>query len=340
MSDFKKYNKNKWLVADVGGTHLRIGVAGIDSATESVQVDHVCRHRCEDADSLIQTISQYRQQDSVGQDLDRACIAVAGPVHEGSVKMTNLDWVVSQAELEQQLGLASSLVINDFAALAESLPVLDASFLKPLKGGHSANGGSPGSPCKVIIGPGTGFGVAALHFTRGQWQVLPGEGGHITLAASTSIEREILSVLYKQHEHISIETVLSGSGLVRIYKSLAVIYGKPMQALSPGDISQRAISGEDDIAVRALTVFCEWLGTVARDVALLFGAQGGVYLAGGVLPKIIDFLQGTHFIDRFCCDKGVSTFTETVPISLVISDVAALVGCGAYALNYMRENDS
>src|SRR5690606_26640086 len=208
----------------------------------------------------------------------------AGPLEgrgpTARISMTNCPWDVTAENLGSVTGVAHPRLINDFSALALSLPALQADELHAVGPAHAS---APRAPM-AVLGAGTGLGVSALVFGEREEIPLPGEGGHVDLAAGNAREAEILSRLQARFGHVSVERVLSGPGIVALYTALAEIEGKEMRLLTPLDIAARARTRDDALAVEAIELFCGWLGAVAGDLALTLGARGGIYIGGGIVP--------------------------------------------------------
>jgi glucokinase len=304
------------LVGDIGGTNARFGLA-LPGTTrvESIREYHVADFpRCLDA------IAAYLK--AVGQEPPaRAAIAVAGPVIDGAIDFTNSDWVLSEVDL-RGMGLAKARLINDFAALAYATGRLEARDLHPL--GHRAEGQPDGT--RVVLGPGTGFGVSAL----AGGVVVASEGGHAAFAPGDEIEDEVLRLLRADYGRVSIERVLSGPGICGLHRCLARIAGRTVETHDPAAITRAALAG-DPASLDTLMRFCGILGAVAGDLALTFGATGGVFIAGGIPPRILDLLDASTFRERFE-DKGrFQGYLADIPTQVILHPHAALVGAAQAA---------
>lgn len=318
---------NTFLVADIGGTNARLAIVSIADFTLSEQ--HT--FKCAEFDSLADVVSAW-QQASNSQMPARACFAIAGPIHgssdNGSVKMTNLSWEFEIADLKQQLGLQELHAINDFAAMANAAAVLKDDDLVSLKSGTAVK-----NSALCIIGPGTGFGAAALIPHRDKWITLPSEGGHAAFAPTTEVERKLLELLGQKYPHVSIETLLCGRGLVDIYCALAQLQDIKPENFSASDITERALSDSNELCVHSVETFCAILGSVAADKALTYGARGGVFIGGGIVPRLLGFIEKTNFTAHFT-NKGVmSHYVEAIPVHIMTAQQPALIGAGAWLLN-------
>ena len=306
------------LVADIGGTNARFALAGLDTLTLS----EIRQVRCGEHPSLEAALGDYIG--TLKARPDRAAIAVAGPVSGAEVSLTNSTWSVATHDLCARFGLKDVQLINDFAALALSLPYLSGADL------HRIGGAAPVEhSAKLVLGPGTGLGVAALAWSGARWVALPGEGGHMSLGAADERQLALLERLRKGRAHLSAERALSGLGLAELYQAVAASHGLSSEALQPNDVIVRGLGSEDEIAVEALELFIEWLGRFAGDAALLVGARGGVYLGGGIAPKLVDKLSSGPFRRAFE-DKGrMAAYLAPIPVYVILAEFATLTGAAA-----------
>lgn len=310
-----------WLVADVGGSNARFGwVAGPDAGVRHVQALPVSAHRglAEAARvylaGLPGLVAAARPR--------RAALAVATAVTGDQVDFTNSHWAFSRQQLQAELGLEALLVLNDFEALALSLPRLRAGQLR-------AHGELPlPSGCLAVIGPGTGLGVAGVVQTAHGWVALPGEGGHATLAAANNFEGELLALVREDHAHVSAERLLSGIGLPLLHGAMARLLGRQplQQTLSPELIVERGVAGQDELCMRTLDQFCAFLGGFAGNVALTLGARGGVYIGGGIVPRLGERFFASEFRQRFEAKGRFEPYLRGIPSALITDTLAALGG--------------
>lgn len=235
--------------------------------------------------------------------------------------MTNKAWSFSIEELKRSLGLASLTVVNDFAATARAIPDLPEKDRFAIGAVSGEARGAIG-----VIGPGTGLGVSALVPNGSDWVLVAGEGGHTTLAASTEEEFAIVQLLRRRWNHVSAERVLSGAGLVNLYEALCAIDGIEPLMLSPADVTKRAMDKSDEICVRAFARFCEFLGSVAGDLALTVGALGGVYIAGGILLRFKEAFAASAFRQRFESKGRFASMLARIPTYLILEESPALLG--------------
>lgn len=321
------------LVADIGGTNARFGLVEVhkNSAQQSYSAQQQLTLKCADYPDVATMIRAYCKEVNTTTP-PYACLAMAGPIEDGWAQMTNLNWKFSIEELRAELGMKALDVINDFAALAYATPFLPEQDIKAL---YSAKANPEAAI--VVLGPGTGFGMAALvpnHTkTHRGWKILATEGGHCSFAPTNDKEMAIRAFLAKTDDHVSIEDILSGRGLVSIYRALSHINGTTAQEFTPADVSTKGAANEDPTCREALTAFCNILGSVAGDKALSLGAKGGVYLGGGIIPKIADFVPQTDFVSRFKHKGPMSGYVSDIPVHMITNDRAALVGSAAWLIN-------
>lgn len=324
------------LVADIGGTNARFALADLDHGKRPKLHDEQ-KFSADRFASLQQAARHYLSSVTDRASISRAAIAVASPVTGDEIRLTNRSWSFSRLELQQELGLDELLVINDFGAAARSIPALRDEEKSVL---HHGMYTEPRAPISVI-GPGTGMGVALItQFESENWHVVETEGGHISYAPQGSEEQRIHDWLSARHGHVSVERVLSGSGLGRIHAVLSGCEPSKTQTpnsalLSPAEIVERALAGEDIISRRALARFCAILGSFAGDCALIHGART-LAIAGGIVPRVDSFLHSSAFVERFL-DKGrFAAWLEKVRVVLVTHPEPGLLGA-ALALRDMRQ---
>lgn len=304
------------LVADVGGTNARFALADDYGALQAEQ-----SLRCADFDGLAEAVRHYLSNHNVGS-IRAAAVAVATAVYVDQVSFTNSSWSFSIRELARQLGVKDFHVVNDFTALALSIPRLDREWVIPV----TADGRREPHAPRAVIGPGTGLGVSGVfHFGR-RWHALDSEGGHVTLAPADARELELLGILTRRFEHVSAERVLSGPGLVNLYRANCELDGVTGQALEPADITERGLAGEDAVCVQVLDDFCAMLGTITGSLVLTLGARGGAYVGGGIVPRLQSFLGQSRFRQRFEAHGRLSDYLADVPCYIVTARYPALEG--------------
>lgn len=302
------------VIADVGATSTRLallGPAGERPAPASYRNDRF--------DSLQDVVRAFLADHAPGMATHGA-FAVAAPIVGDEVRFTNRRWQFSVRGLARELGLERLDVINDFAAQALALPVLREGDSVAIGGGRALSRGT-----RAVLGPGTGLGVAGLVAAGDEWVAVPGEGGHVTLAAMNELESRIVARLRERFGHCSAERVLSGPGLTNLFEAVAAETGAPHEEIVPEEVTRRAAAG-DALAARCLELFFAFLGTVAGNLALSFGAVGGVFLSGGILPAVAARLESSGFRARFE-DKGrYSNYLAAIPTRLITVANPALLG--------------
>jgi glucokinase len=307
------------LVGDVGGTNARFAW----QAAPGAPLSDVLTLPCADHATLEAAMQHYLATLGRGRP-HCAAIGIANPVVGDQVRMTNHHWSFSIEAVRQLLGLDRFLVINDFTALALSLPVLPKNELRQIGSGEAVVGAPLG-----LLGPGTGLGVSGLLPARGGQRAIPinGEGGHVTLAAADTREEAVIRRLRERFGHASAERALSGPGLVNLYVALCEVHGLAAQPLQAADVSSRAAAGEDPICIEALDLFFSFLGNVAGNLALSLGARGGVYIGGGIVPRLGDAIDRSRFRERFEAKGRFGSYLQGIPTLLVDARVSpALLG--------------
>ena len=308
------------LVGDVGGTNARFAlVAG--EGPDSAHLAHVQTLPTAGFADLGEALQAYLQQ--VGEPAPaQACIAIANPIDGDWLRMTNTAWAFSIEETRTRLGLQSLRMLNDWEAMALAVPTFAPTELLALGGGQAV----PDAP-RGLLGAGTGLGVSSLVRSHcGEWVPIAGEGGHVTLSPGNAREADLLRVLWQRWPHVSAERVISGMGLENLHAALAELNGAPVPALRAAEISQRALSGQDALCLEAVETMCALLGRVAGNLALTLGARGGVYLGGGVLGHLREYLPRSGFRAAFE-DKGrFAGFLSRIPTWLIEADQPALRG--------------
>jgi len=309
------------LVGDVGGTNVRFAVAVRRGTAFSIEQFEI--YPGDDFTSFEEALEHYLDQSGVRGI--PACFALAGPVKEQEVKLTNRPWMVSASHVAERFGLKHVCLINDFHAMARAVPEYATESLEPIIAG-TAQEGAP----VLVTGPGTGLGVATLASAPGGgWLVLAGEGGHMAYAPRSDIEQRLASLLARDHGYVSNELVASGSGLPAVHAAFCEIFGRTLNTLSPAEMRARADNGDEMyrtlIEVRALAVM-----GAAGDLVLANGALGGVVLAGGVTERIVDFLRMPLARERFVSRGPASTYLEQCPVWLMRDAFAPLIGAAAH----------
>ncbi|MGE0239397.1 MAG: glucokinase, partial [Parvibaculaceae bacterium] len=274
------------LVGDIGGTNSRFGLV----AEGSVEVGRIAKLKNDDFGSLEDAARAYLDRQGI-DGLAAAAIAVAGIVMDEDFLLTNRDWMISRSRLKGRLGTEKLIILNDFEALALSLPHLEQVNLIQIGGATL-----PPRRLKIVLGPGTGLGMAALApLPQGGWMALPGELGHVNLPVATREEFDLREAMSEPGVVFESEFAVTGGGLSLIYRTIARLAGREPRLATPEQVLQAALAGSDPDAVKTLDHFVIWLARLAGDAAMMMQAQGGVYLAGGIAPSIVGKLQEGTF---------------------------------------------
>jgi len=322
-----------FLAADVGGTHVRVGLVGSRAPDRLL---HYRKYPCAGFPGLAEVLQAYLATLPETIRVRRGVIACAGhPREDGTVLSVNLPWPVAPQRIRDQLGFEELLLVNDFEAVAHAVAATDAHTLLRLSGPDVA----PPGPT-LVVGPGTGLGAAVRIPGRdGRAQVLATEAGQAALTVSTELEMAVLREFLRERRHVPIEHALSGPGLLRLHVALSQVRGLAPTQATPDAISEAAITGGDALARETLDLFCGLLGSAVGDMALLYGARGGVYLAGGILPQIRGFLAGSSFVQRFL-DKGpMRESLLRIPVTLVEHGQLGAIGAAGWYLD-QRQDDN
>lgn len=304
------------LVADVGGTNARLAL--YDPATNELRArkDYLTSDYAE-FQGVVSAWLNDLQEDSP----TRACIAVAAPLFGDQVTMLNINWSFSCREIAAQFSFEEFRCINDFEGNAYSL-----SHLTP-KDVFTLRAGEPGRSGKLAaMGPGTGLGGATFGLVAGRPVASACEPGHMGLAPATALELDLFAQLMPQYGEIHAELLVSGPGLLILYQTLGKLLDEPTEKLTPPDISSRAMDQSCTLCEQTLELFCALLGSTCGDFVLAHGAYGGMYLTGGILPSIIPFLQASSFQHRFDNKGGMQDYLAAVPVHVITSGRAGLVG--------------
>lgn len=307
------------LVGDVGGTNARLALCEVETGT----ISHIETFSTSDYASLEAVIRYYLE--SQKQDVIDGCIAIACPITEDWVEMTNHDWAFSTSKMKANLGFEHLEIINDFTAVSMAIPMLADSDVIQF-GGNAAVADKP----ITVYGAGTGLGVAHLVHVDKRWVSLPGEGGHVDFAPNSEEEDQILRILRGEMGHVSAERVLSGAGLVNLYRAVVKADKREPENLKPKDVSTRALDDSCIDCRRALSLFCVIMGRFGGNLALTLGTFGGVYIAGGIVPRFLEFFKASGFRAAFE-DKGrFKDYVTNIPVYMITHDQPGLLGAGAH----------
>lgn len=322
------------LVADIGGTNARFAcLHGPGQAVAQVRKLAVAEHAgpAEAAHAYLAAL-----QAELGPAYRAPChaaFAVATAVAGDRIAFTNSHWAFSRAAVQAALGLHSLLMLNDFEALALSLPCLGDARLRRHRLGNGVNPHPPADGSVLaVVGPGTGLGVGAVLRTRSGWVALPGEGGHATLAPADDLESAVLAQVRRAFEHVSAERLLSGIGLPVLHQALGAVLGGSPSALTAAQIialgcdTSAASTASDSLCGQTLDLFCALLGGFAGNVVLTLGARGGLFIGGGIVPRFADRFFSSAFRDRFEAKGRFRGYLQAVPTALITDTLAALTG--------------
>jgi len=308
------------VLADVGGTNVRFAILAGDRLGP---IEHmaVCDHP-----RFAGALAAFLARQTGGAAIRRAVLGVAGVVEGDRCALTNNPWVVDAAELRARFGCTDVHIINDFEAVAWSLPYLARGDIRKI-GGREPVAQAP----MVVLGPGTGLGIAAYLPGEKGGAVLRSEGGHVTMPGGSPREDRIIENLRQQFGHVSAERVLSGQGLENLYHAIASIDALTVPERSAAEITQAALAESCAASRAALDVFCAMLGTITGNFALSFGAQGGVFIAGGISSHIRDYLPRSQFRPRFEAKGRMRQYVEAIPTYLILRDDPAFIGLRSLA---------
>jgi len=310
------------LLADIGGTNARFALEMPSGLIEAVAV-----LSCRDYPHLADAMHAYLDRPDVvalgGGAIRAAGIAIANPVEGDEIRMTNHHWKFSQSAIRREFDFEHLVLVNDFKALAMALPFLTIDQKRQV-GGGLPRGGVLG-----LVGAGTGLGVSGLLCAGGQWVALDSEGGHVSFAPFNEKEAAILQFAWREHRHVSAERLMSGIGLETVYRACAELAALPPLALSVPDIVGRGLTGACPVCVETIESFCEMLGTVASNLALTLGAKAGIYIGGGIVPRLGERFAQSGFRQRFEQKGRFSDYLKQIPTYVIAADYPAFIGVAA-----------
>ncbi|MDR1076654.1 MAG: glucokinase [Xanthomonadaceae bacterium] len=317
------------LVADIGGTNARFALAR-HHAESPLASETVREFPVADFPSLAHAAQHYLEQAKTRAE--SGLFAVAGRVDGGQARITNHPWVISRDRTREALGFRHLELINDFAAQAMSIPCLQSQDVEVIGPVQWQPRPLPQSGRYAVIGPGTGLGIGGLIVRDGQRLPLQTEGGHAGFPPGTPEEIRILEILSRQFGRVSNERLVCGPGLVNIHRALSEISGQDPGLPGPADITAGANRG-DPVCARALEVFCAVFGALAGDLVLTFGAWDGVFLTGGLVPRLLERLRNSGFRERFEHKGRFAPAMAAVPSMAVLHPHPGLLGAAAYAVD-------
>lgn len=304
----------KNLIGDIGGTNTRLVVFD-----EIIQWDAVKKYRNDEFSSLDEIITDYLK--SIPSKPTAAAFSIAGPVHQGEVTLTNRVWRIADKQLQKTFHLEYCQVINDFSAVVMGILALKPENLIQIGGGSRVTDAPIG-----VFGPGTGLGVGGLMPDALGGHIIVSEGGHASLPAADEQSGEVIRILRKRFGHASAERALSGPGLQNLYQAVADYQKVSVAKLTPQQIGQAAIEKSDPIAVQALDYFFAWMGTVAGDLALIYGAKGGIFIAGNIVANYLPELQESRFRKNFESKGRLTPFMQAIPTYVILHPEIELLG--------------
>lgn len=308
------------LLADIGGTNARFALLAGGA------VGRVAHMAVSDHGNFREALNTYLASLPEAETISATIVAAAGVIRNGHCALTNNSWMIDAEELRAAYGFSTVRLLNDFEAVAWSLPHLSADRLLALGGGQPV----AGAPL-AALGPGTGLGMTACVPHATGHLVLSSEGGHSTMAGSSSREDAVIALLRQRLGHVSAEHVLSGGGLENLHQALAALDDLALPRRRAAEITRAGIERTCPISRAAIDMFCAMLGTVAGNLALTLGAKGGIFIAGGILRHMPEFLARSQFRARFE-DKGrLREYLEPIPVWLILDENAAFVGLHALA---------
>lgn len=306
------------LIADIGGTYARFALE-----IEKGKFEHIASLRCADYPDFHSAISFYLNSIAPLQ-VEHAAVAIANPVDGDRVSMTNYHWQFSIEQMRLQLGFDTLVIVNDFTALAMAVPRLDVSETRQIGGGETRKQSVIG-----VLGPGSGLGVSGLIPLQDGWISLGSEGGHSSFSPRDEREIAVLQYAWKSFDHVSFERLLSGSGLELTYRALADYRAVPSSDLTAPEITERALNASDAVCAEALEIFCSLLGTAAANLALTLGALGGIYIGGGIVPRLGAYFDASPFRARFEECGRFSQYVAAIPTFVITAEHATFIGVSA-----------
>ncbi len=324
------------LAGDIGGTNARLAIVVVEDGRARIEREQ--RSASQEAPSLASIVQRFLLES--GTSPEWACFGVAGRVIDGVARTPNLPWTIEERELATAIGIAHTSVINDFDAVAHGLALLGPKDLETLQRGELVTHGPV-----ALIGAGTGLGEALLFWDGGRYRVHPSEGGHTDFAARDEIEWQLRRALVDEFVHVAWERVVSGPGLITIYRHLAAsgsgvedeAVRDEMRRQDPGAVIVRyGLDGTDPLCAAALDRFTSLFGAKAGDLALTVLATGGVYVAGGIAPRIVAKLKTGPFLETFAAKGRLSAFMARVPVHVIMNPDIGLLGAAAVAAERFR----
>ncbi|MBD9374318.1 glucokinase [Rhizobium sp. ARZ01] len=309
------------LIGDIGGTNARFALL-IDAFAAPREFPVIQTAQFDNIDDALQRCIL----DTTSIQPRSAILALAGPIQGDEVPLTNCDWIVRPRDMIANLGFEDVLLVNDFEAQALAVASLSDNDREQIGGGKESFAAS-----RAVLGPGTGLGVAGLVHAQRTWIPVPGEGGHVDMGPRTERDYQIWPFLEAIEGRISAEQLLCGRGIMNIYHAVSAADGREASLETPAAVTSAALAGTDEMAAETVSLFSTYLGRVAGDMAMIFMARGGVYLAGGISQKILPALRGPEFRAAFEDKAPHNELLRSIPTFVVTHPMAALAGLAAFA---------
>ena len=313
-------NNYQGLIADIGGTNARFALITSDG-----KITNEIILKCDSYESLAAALRAYLHQVELETVPEKGCFAIAGPVRSDVIQMTNHPWSFSISAMKEEFGFKRLNIMNDFEAVAFAIPYLDKKYLEKIGGGDEVDFAN-----KVVIGPGTGLGAAMVVAKKDSqgYQVVPGEGGHVTMPARTQREFDVFHYLeHHKYSHVSGERVCSGKGLLNMYDTIRVLDNRmDKPALTPEEITKRAMDKSCEICEECLALMIRFLGRLAANMALMINAYGGVYIAGGIAPQLIEYIRSSDFRAEYWSKGRYKEYMRAIPTYIVTHPYVAFEG--------------
>ena len=321
------------LAGDIGGTNTSLLLS--EHSNSDIQTIYKRIYSSKDYADFYLILEDFLKSSNLGSPINAACFAVAGPIQNNVVQVTNLPWLIKKYEIIKRFNIRAVKLINDFQAVGYGLATLDDKDLKTLQAGKPDSEGP-----KLLVGAGTGLGIGIIVTINTDIRIMPSEGGNADFSPRNDLEIELLQFLMQHKKRISCEEVLSGKGLIRIYefikannlaKKTSELHNRLKSNDSAAKISAYGLSGKDPIAELALHYFTKIYGAQAGNLALTILATGGVYIAGGIAPKIIDKLSDGSFIDSFNDNPKMKSILRNMPVHIILNTTVGLNGSRSIA---------
>jgi glucokinase len=303
------------LLADIGGTYARFAL------TEGRLVGAVWSTEVGSRHGAVEAIRAFLSAGGISQPIDGALLAVAGPVEGGRSKLTNAAWLLDEEEIGRAFSFGWVRIVNDLEAVAAGLPDLNPAQTRSIGQGIAI----PGAPM-AILSPGTGLGMACLVSSPAGRCVVTSEGGHATLASPDRRFDDVVGVLRRRFGHVSAERALSGPGLVNLHQALAELEGAEQLRRTPVEVTEGAFDGSSATSRAAVDAFCTLLGGVAGDLALTYGARGGLFIGGGIVPRFVDHFERSGFREAFLGKGRLRPYLERIPVRVILHPTPAFTG--------------